>query len=251
MPLPLALAALAGASALTSGAQAIGNLLPSKYDRDNKLELAKLESLKARGKLGLSPEEQAAASAQQLQPVRGAAEALQARNESLAASTGMSSGADLARLRRQSESTIAQASQAAAQNVQAEDRRAAAAQRAEIEQRKAVAEQRRQDRVQGALSNLAQAASAAGTFAGTVPEALRASNIAGGKIASGDAFFEQMQQFGVPQESMDFFNQLGPEQSRRLFLEAMRGSNDPYAVALRETILSNARANLGAPTPAP
>lgn len=235
--MPIGLAALAGASALAGGAQAVGSLVPSKFDKKNKEEIARLEALKQRGALGMSPEERAVMEQSQMNPIRSAAEALQSRGEAFQAATGQASGAQAVQQRRDTASVVGEGIQQAALATQQENIRARRAQEAELSQRQAAQEQRRTDKVKGFLGGLGQAAGAAGMMAGAVPEATRATGLFGARLKSPEALQAQMDQWGLEPQVQDYFNSIGPEQARKVFVEALSGGGGQDAAALRQLIL--------------
>lgn len=243
MPLPLAAAAL-GTTAALGGAQALGSLVPSRFDRENKAAIEELERRKKAGRLGLRPEERQAMVEQQLSPVRSATELLQNQAEATQAAGGLASGALGSSIRKEAFGAVGEAAQRAAQNVQGASIAERRAEEAELEQRRAVQEGRRRDRATGAISGLSQAAMAAGRLAGSPPETFSVAGLFGGRMPSEATMEDAFERYQIPEQTRQAFRDMGPEQVRLVMDDLFSGNMTPEAEAMGRLILENERRRL-------
>ena len=236
---PLTLALLAGgAVGLIGGAGQIGSsIVKSPYEKKNQERLDALYGKENRGKLGLTGREQQVAQAQLLDPVRAALAAQQRQDEAQLAAAGMSSGAQLARMREQREQATGQAQVSAVRALQEADIEKQKSQRAEIAQREAAGQAARNDRTSALFSGLGQVGGAIGQIAGTVPEVFRMAGVAGTPIRDPDALAQHLRLTGVPDESISLIQSIPPRELTTILDEVNRGVlSSPAHMALQRAI---------------
>jgi len=202
MPLPLGIAASLGLTGALGLAQGVANALPTQTDKANKKRLEELTRLKQAGQLGLGGREEQLLSARLTQPVQQAAQQAQSRTEALQAASGGTSGADLSRLRTEQARTLSAGAQVAGAQVEAANLAAKRAQENEIEQRRAAVSQRKKDAINSIFGGATQAAGAAGAIAGSVPETLRSTGVAGAAIRDFSGLESQLRAANLPEEQV-------------------------------------------------
>ncbi len=228
---PVTLALLAGTGAV-GGAQALGSMFKTPQEKHNEEELRKLQQRQERGRLGLTGRERRVAQQSLLDPVREALSGQQNRNEALAAATGQSSGAQMARLREESQRAMAGATQRAAGQVTAADLAKQQAEEQEIEARVDAIQQARTARRNQMFKGLSGVAGAVGGIAGAPPEALRATGLFGSAIRDTDALRQKLADAGVAPEDVEAVIGLGPRRLTTLLRNLDEGRIGPEEAEL-------------------
>ena len=164
----------AGVGALGLAGQEALSFVDTAQDTKNKGELAKLEGLERRGKLGLTDEERATYERGLLNPVKAAAAEQGRRDEARLATSGGVSAADVVRTQREHDRRLDEAGIDAAQKIEGANLARKAEQRQEMEERRSYESGRETQR----LNLLAE----------TIPGVL--SNV--GKVAAGMAVPQQL-----------------------------------------------------------
>jgi hypothetical protein len=168
-PFTIAMLASAGVGLAQAGVNAFS---PNSAARANREALEKLKQARESGGFGLSSADQRAMYQNVYEPGRRYAEAQRQEYERVAGALGQT-GSELAQLRREAGQRSGEAAQRAATEVSQADERERLRQRAEYDQRLAAQQAYRQDRNSAVFSGLSQAASAAGSIAGSPAEVLK------------------------------------------------------------------------------
>lgn len=163
----------AGIGLAGTGAQLGLSFIDSKADTANKEELGKLQDRAKKGELGLTGQERAAYERGLMNPVRAMASESQAATEASIAARGQgASAADLARVRRESERRLNEASIDAAQKIESEHLAEARREAQELSERLATEAGREKQRIEmigqtlsGVLANVGKVAAAGATKA--------------------------------------------------------------------------------------
>ena len=167
-------------------AQAIGAVVPTKYDKANKQAIRDLEAKKAKGQLGLTDEERQRRSRDLLAPVRAATTQVgQQQARALAASGQGLGGADLSAIRNDAGRTIGGAGMQAQAAIGQQDEQKKAGQIEELNQRQAFQASRKSERTGAAFQGIATSANAVGQLAGAAPGTTTISGAFGTRLKSG------------------------------------------------------------------
>lgn len=194
--------ALLGSAAGGVG-QAIAGAVPTQQSRFNKARIDELLRLQKAGTLGLDPEERAALTRAQLQPVRELATEARTRQEAAAAGAGDASVADLQRLRAAEAGTVSEAARRAGQAVEVTSLERAQQQRTELDQRLAAQAARSGDIVEGVVGAAGGVASTLGGLG-----QLRELGLVGRPVREFGEFRRQLGESGFDAADVDFLEQL-------------------------------------------
>lgn len=225
----LGTAAISGAAGLGQG---ISGLFKTRLEKEQEEDLEDLIRREEGGGLGLSPEERRQRERQLLGPVRAAATAAQSRNEALLASRQGLSGADLARVRGETQRAVGEGTIAAQERILSEDVQRESAEMAEIRQIQATLQARRDARRQQFLGGLGQAAGAAGQILGASPEFFRAADVAGAPIADPNALDVELGRLAdageISQKTADILRRIPNRQKTAVVNASVNGNtSDP------------------------
>jgi hypothetical protein len=212
---PIGTAIGAGITGAAGLAQAISGATKTEADKQREERLRRLAALVEQNQLGLTGPQRQLAERQLLDPIRRGAQQSQTRAEQIAAASGAPSGAALSRLRTESARQIQEGAQTAAARIQAADIAREQAQLAEQAQLQAVQEARQRERRGAIFGGISQAAGAAGAVAGSVPELLRVSDIAGAPIRDVAGFQAALDRQGIPPAAQEIFLAMNPAQLTR------------------------------------
>lgn len=153
----------AGISGALAGVQLLTELVPTAQDVENGRRIRELRRMKEQGELGLTGSERQMAIAERLNPVAAfAREARLDREAAVASQGGTTSAANLTRLNREEDRTIADASYRAGADIDALHRQKVADQLAELDSRIASKGQRQGEILQAASERIGEVAPVVG-----------------------------------------------------------------------------------------
>jgi hypothetical protein len=173
-----------GISAAAGAASGIApTLANNQLQKRNREKLDELLAREKQGLLGLTPAQQRILDQRLQAPIAAAANEARTRAEQIQAAGGVTSGADLSRLRTEQSRQLAGGAQAAAMQVAQADQAAKAAQLDEIEQRDRLKAQMKADDYAQILGAVSETAGATGLLAGSPPGTFQLTELFGSKFS--------------------------------------------------------------------